>query len=110
MATGKPRDLRKEQLWRQRIQDWQRSGLTVRAFCQRRGLAVPSFYAWRRVLQERQAPATPFLPVHVVPEQPPGPAAAVELLLAGGRTVRVAPGFDAATLRRVLAVLEETSC
>jgi hypothetical protein len=25
MATGKPRDLRKEQLWRQRLRAWQRS-------------------------------------------------------------------------------------
>ena len=32
---------------------------------------------------------------------------ALELVLADGRTLRVAPGFDAATLRRLLAVLRE---
>jgi hypothetical protein len=31
----------------------------------------------------------------------------VEIVLQGGRTVRVRPGFDAATLQQVLAVLEE---
>ena len=33
MAKGKPRDVRKEQLWRQRLREWHASGLTVRAFC-----------------------------------------------------------------------------
>jgi hypothetical protein len=31
----------------------------------------------------------------------------LEVLLAGGRRIRVAAGFDAATLRQLLAVLEE---
>jgi hypothetical protein len=38
------------------------------------------------------------------------PGGALELLLAHGRTVRVAPGFDAAALRALLAVLEEEPC
>jgi hypothetical protein len=34
MPQGKPRDPRKEQHWRQLIERWRHSGLTVRAFCQ----------------------------------------------------------------------------
>ena len=34
----------------------------------------------------------------------------VKTSLADGRTVRVAPGFDAATLRQLLAVLEGRPC
>jgi hypothetical protein len=48
--------------------------------------------------------------VAVVPEPEPPVAdsrSALELLLAGGRVLRVPAGFDAATLRRLLALLEE---
>ena len=35
MSMGKPRDRHKEQEWRRRLRDWQRSGLSVSAFCRR---------------------------------------------------------------------------
>ena len=106
MAHGRARDERKERQWRQRISQWQASGLSVREFCARNGLATASFYHWRRVL-ERRAPERPaFVPVQVVADTPPSQASALELVLADGRALRVAPGFDATTLRRLLAVLE----
>src|SRR5947209_6020632 len=95
MAKGKPRDPRKEQLWRPRIAAWRASGLTVRAFCERRRLAEPSFYAWRRELDQRPAPAATFVPVRVVPDEARAPAGVVEVLLPGRRTVRVEPRGDA---------------
>jgi transposase len=109
MAHGRPRDPRKEQQWRRWIQQWQTSGLTVRAFCARHALALPSFYAWRRQLQQRDVAAHTFLPVRVVPDEDPAPAHSLEVVLAGGRRLRVTPGFDPATLRQLLAVLEEAS-
>src|SRR5438128_75833 len=54
MSMGKPRDLHKEQEWRRRLRDWQRSGLSVSAFCRRYGLAEKYLYRWRRILAERQ--------------------------------------------------------
>jgi transposase len=84
--------------------------LGVRAFCQQHQISEPLFYAWRRTLQERdrQAAATPqpdapaFVPVTIVAPTPP-----LELVLASGRVVRISAGFDAATLRQLLAVLDE---
>jgi hypothetical protein len=114
MALGKPRDPRKEQQWRRWIHQWQHSDLTVRAFCELHQLSQPSFYAWRRVLQQRDAAAAPFLPVRVVPDLPvvqPAATTPFEIVLPGNRSLRVAPGFDAATLRQLLAVLQEvTGC
>jgi transposase-like protein len=106
MANGKPRDPRKEQHWRRLIQLWKNSGLSVRAFCARHHIAQPSFYAWRRELQQRDA-ATVFVPVRVVTDDQPASSTPIEILLAGGRSVRVTSGFDPATLRQLLAVLLE---
>src|SRR5262249_7053296 len=106
MAHGRPRDPRKEQHWRRWVQRWKNSGLTVRDFCARHQLAQPSFYASRRELQQRDAAPT-FVPVRVLPDDQPAPAAHIEVVLAGGRCVRVTPGFDPGTLRQLLVVLEE---
>jgi hypothetical protein len=96
-------------------------------------LSEPSFYAWRRVLAERQAArrsvaaarkqaerqeqsttAAAFVPVRLIAESAVSATAAVagsvEVVVRGGRVVRVAAGFAAATLREVVAVLEGLPC
>ena len=110
MAHGRARDERKERQWRRWIDQWRVSGLSVRAFCERRRLTVASFYAWRRVLQRRDAEKAAFVPVQVVADAVPTQSGALEVVLTDGRAVRVAPGFDAATLRQLLDVLEGRPC
>ena len=107
MAPGRLRDEQKERQWRRWIAQWRTSGLSVRDFCAHHGLATPSFYACRRTLERRAVAQAAFVPVQVVADAPPAPAGTLEVLLVDGRTVRVAPGFDAVTLQRLLAVLQE---
>ena len=111
MSTTKQRDPRKEQFWRRRVRQWHGSGLSIAEFCRQQRLAAASFYNWRRILAQRDAETVDFVPVRVVPETAPGPtqsaAAGLELVLDDGRRLRVGPAFDDATLRRLLAVLEE---
>jgi hypothetical protein len=106
MAPGRARDERRERQWRRWISEWRASGLSVRAFCARHGLATASFYHWRRVLERRAAEEPALVPVQVVVDAVPAQASALEAVLPSGRTVRVPPGFDEATLQRLLAVLE----
>jgi hypothetical protein len=110
MAPGRVRDEQKEHQWRRWFAEWQASGMSVRAFCQRRRQTVARFYAWRRVFQRRAAEKSAFVPVQIVADAVPTQASALEVVLTDGRTVRVAPGFDAATLRQLLAVLEARPC
>jgi hypothetical protein len=98
--------LHKEQQWRRRLHDWQRSGLSGTAFCRRFGLTENRLYAWRRILAQRDAEQATFVPVRLLAEHG-SQDATLEVLLAGGRRLRVPPGFDATTLRQLLAVLEE---
>ncbi|HZR54448.1 MAG TPA: hypothetical protein VFB06_33725 [Streptosporangiaceae bacterium] len=109
----------KQQRWLELFRLWQQSQLTVRAFCSRHRLREPSFYAWRRLLRRRgliparpaapPARATPaFVKLSLAAE--PDTSAAVELVLSQRRLVRLYPGFDPATLRQLLRVLEEPTC
>ena len=43
----------KERLWREQVTSWQRSGLSIRQYCQKHQLNEPNFYAWRRELVRR---------------------------------------------------------
>ena len=116
------RDLGKERYWRRWIRQWQGSGRTIRDFCAEHSLSEASFYAWRRTIAERDAERSRpnrqaraddqplFVPVQVVPTAATTASAGLELVVGQGRVVRVTPGFDAATLRQLLAVLEEPSC
>ncbi len=110
---SKPRDPAKERFWRHILEQFHASGLSVAAFCRLHHLPAGSLYAWRRTLADRDrraAAAEPpqFVPVLLSATAMPGDApAALELLLPQGRVLRVPAGFDADSLRRLLAVLEQ---
>ena len=40
----------RQELWRDRMERYSRSDLTVARFCQRENISVPSFYNWKRRL------------------------------------------------------------
>jgi hypothetical protein len=119
-------DLHKQQRWLRHVQRWQRSQLTIRDFCARHQLGEPNFYFWLRTLKARgllptapdstaaSAPAeqsvpTPLFVAATLAEVQATPQP-IEIVLPDGLTVRVAAGFDAATLRQLLALLRERSC
>jgi hypothetical protein len=109
-------DPRKQQHWLQHVRRWQTSQLSVRAYCERHQLGEASFYAWKGTLQQRgllnesaEHTATPvFLPITVSAADTL--TSGLELVSPTGWTVRLAAGFDAATLRQLLALLREQSC
>jgi transposase len=121
---GKRRDPVREKFWRRTIRDQQRSGLSVRDFCQRQGLKDWTFRWWRQELARRdqvpsmapaseRAEAAPvLLPVQVVELQAvsPRPVPPIENVLPTGMVVRAPSGFDPRTLGDVLSVLEGRSC
>src|SRR3954449_5580092 len=117
MPRGHILDLR----WNALLHDFRRSGLTQAEFCQRRDISIHSF---RKRLYQAPAPkpspanppssdpAAPFLPVIIPPDPIPAVASRppLELLLANGRRIAVAPGFDPHTLRQLIACVEERPC
>ena len=128
-SQGAPRNGAKERSWRRLIQQWRHSGMTIRDFCVEHEVSEPSFFAWRRTIADRDRQSgqpsadgygnvdshkmqdsPTFVPLHVVstPATPATPAgAAYEVVLRDGCIVRVPAGFDPATLRQLLVLLNE---
>ena len=122
---GRPRDVAKQQFWREMIRRQQQGRLSVRAFCDDHALDEGAFFAWRRKLAALDTPGSRPAVRSATPTKastPPTfaqvtlgvavPAAdgSVEIVLADRRRVRVPPGFDQATLAAVLDILEDRPC
>lgn len=104
------RDHARERFWRQHFEQQRASGQSVRSYCQTHDIREPSFYAWRRLLTQRDAdapapaPAPAFVPVTVV-DTPLPAGSPIDIRLPGGRHVRVRSGCDRQLLADVLALL-----
>lgn len=86
--------------WHNKIADWQRSGLSMSAWCRNTGESYDRFVYWRnRLRAAAPQPAGKFLPVIAVP-------AAITLECCG-ICVRVTTGFDRHLLRDILSLLRE---
>lgn len=96
----------KAALWRERLAEQPRSGLSVKQFCGERGLTQYSFYAWRKRL--RQDGPVRFALVDrgaAQRESAAGASLSLELEFPTGERLRIGSGVDAGTLRTVVAAL-----
>jgi hypothetical protein len=96
--------------WRNLISEQEESGQKVTAFCLERGLPRRQFYYWKKQLRRIASPQ--FVELQVARPYPKQkhsrslPAATIEVRLSNGRSLMVAPEFDASHLRTLLAVVE----
>lgn len=100
--------------WADRVERWQKSGLSAGAFAKRHQLSESQLRWWRwrlRELADQVAiipaePTTPAPPISFVEVAPALAAESLEVVLVNGRRVRVPAGFDDKTLLRLLEILE----
>ncbi len=112
---------RKASEWSALVARWKRSGKTAEEFGTEVGVEGRSLHWWRWALRKRGAARNAvmtsdelipsFLPVRVVERAVHAetvtalPGGSVEIVIDGRHAVRVGPGFDEGTLRRVLDLL-----
>jgi hypothetical protein len=85
------------------IEAWKQSGESVVRFCRANGVAPARLSRWRARLD---GPAdVQFHPVRLSHESSVQAGSEIEVTLADGVGVRLAPGFSSEDLRRVLVVL-----
>jgi hypothetical protein len=93
------------QKWVDLIRQHEQSGAAVKVFCHERGVSEPSFYSWRKRLAASEPVRFALVDAGASVANPR--ASSVELILASGDRLRIAPGADIATLRTVLSALRE---
>jgi hypothetical protein len=107
MAASKQTESR----WRALVREQEESGRSVKEFAQARDLSAATLYWWRSALGRQARRKSPRLVelalVASGRDETRMSAPHFELVLAGGRCLRVPGDFDAESLRTLLGVLEE---
>ena len=112
--------------WVEVVRAWQESGLSQSEYCRREGMYESTLSRWRQRWQDQQArrqraePAALSLrepgPCWIEVARPEGleggglTAGRFEVVVRGGRMIRLDPYFDALGLRRLVEVLESLPC
>jgi hypothetical protein len=116
--SSKTPDREKERYWEKTFREATRSGVSIREFCRQRRLNVSQFYWWQRRLKQTREQRANGKPgagngpasFALVSEEASTTDAGIELVLGGGRRLRITKGVDEATLRTVLAAVERQTC
>jgi hypothetical protein len=96
----------------QLVAEYEASGLSRMAFCQRRGLSLSTLVRYQRRQQQTTGEAASgkrWLAVEVsgaATVTGAGAASGLAVLLRGGRRIEIGRGFDADTLQQLLGVME----
>jgi len=98
--------------WRQRLNRFERSELTIAEFCRLEGFSTASFYLWRRKLRDRELSHGPaFVPVPLDTNQLPcNDRQGLQIDLPGGAVINVPSGTtNSATRELIAAVVQATA-
>ena len=126
VSRGGRRNQGREQFWREHVGRQAAGSLSVREYCQRYGLAGPTFYVWRKELRRRDEqksrskPVAPKQPrrtadvarrsspaqfVRVKLEHEANPPVSMEIVLPGQVKIVVPAGATCRQIRDVLVAL-----
>jgi transposase-like protein len=99
--------------WQSLVSEQQACGQSMAAFCRARELHTSQFYYWKKRLREAATPQ--FVEVRVAKphlsqrDSCSAQGSTIEVRLRNGRSLVVAPSFEASHLRALLAVVESES-
>jgi len=99
--------------WQGRVEAWKLSGQSQQTYCQAHGLALSTFRRWRRIFRDEARPSAVdegtggFLRVKLFDE--PSLSRPLTLVLGNNVRIEIPAEFDPDTLKRVLAVVQETA-
>jgi hypothetical protein len=92
--------------WRGRLEAWDGSGLSLRAFALREGLKPYTLWTWKKRLRGTTPAATGF--AAVVVDRVSEPRGSAFELVVQGMSLRIPADFDEASLARLVSLLGRT--
>ncbi len=98
--------MEQDEQWKQRILDYQESGLTMKAWCAARDIPFHQLKYWTRKLSmgRRKRQSTSW--VTVTPILDPSPQEHTLVVRMGAASIDIHPGFDPSLLSQVVRALE----
>lgn len=90
--------------WRYHVQRCIEEGVSQAAYCREHDLVIHRFSYWHRKICATRSGH--WLPVEI--KQPATTLNAIELVLGGKRTLRIADGFDEHLLKQIIVAVEAT--
>ena len=107
MAWRESKNPRIRKKWRLRVEQWRTSGLSQTAYARQQGFSPTSLRGWRRWFdrEEPQLPALIELKLNE-PASSPVPDDTMIVELRNQRFVHLVPGFDPASVTKLVRVLE----
>lgn len=101
--------------WHEHVSAWRSGDESQAAYCRRMDLSPISFSQWKRRFEREQLAAAmsdgsdraALVEVQLAETGAPQPDASGVTVACGGVQLHLAPGFDAATLQRAVAVLAD---
>jgi len=99
------------EFWQNVLQQFTESKLSVVDFCSQKGLAVQSFYQWKRKLLsvDKPSPASAMVPVRIIPAHPKPSPQPIQIITPGGFTIRVDSAMPSTQLTQLIAAIEAAS-
>ncbi|MFN9413887.1 MAG: IS66 family insertion sequence element accessory protein TnpA [Pirellula sp.] len=103
-------------VWQLLLNEQAASGLTARAFCIQKGLAVQSFYQWKRKLLQPIGPrdnpvlvkpsVQSLVPVRIVASAPKPTSLPIQIVTPSGFSVRVDSSMSPSEIAHLVASIE----
>jgi hypothetical protein len=105
-TSGQDRESRR-QFWQQHVENWQKSGLNLAAYCRQHGLKHYQLRYWKSRLSEDPAGVS-FVPLQLSANLPvPISYAPLRLHTPNGFSIDVSGGFDPIVLRQLIAAVQQ---
>ncbi len=101
---GKITSQENRQSWKNRVEEWQASGLSLRAWCSEKGISASTFAYWRKLFSTKCDPSSSRFV-----ELPQEKMEAFELECHGVK-IKVGKDFDENLLFRCLQVMRSLPC
>ena len=99
----------KENHWKKKFQDWEKSGLTRTQFCRKHQIPVSTFDYWRqriRKAMENFGKQEPGLVKLTVTPEPPKPVI-YSVIFSNGTNLQVPDNYSSESLKRLILDLQE---
>ena len=110
-VNRKRRSMSRQEFWQQHFEDYERSCLTQKQYCQKHGLALSTFSYWKKKLTQKDKKSPQFYPLmvrQVSSPQSQTPSSGLSLTFGKNKfRIELEESFSAGCLKKVILALEQ---